>query len=143
MKRIPTAVAALAAVLALVAAATPPARLLGTEVRRIPTEDRVLALTFNAAWNDTGLDTTLAVPRERTAPATFFPTGEFADRHPSAVRTMAAAGHGLGAILQLHVGTPEENGPGTCLDAEALPLIIDAVHARGYRTVDLRTLLDT
>ncbi|MFD0406482.1 polysaccharide deacetylase family protein [Kitasatospora sp. NPDC127116] len=232
-----TAAAAVLVLLALLAAASPPATLMGTEIRRLPTAERVLALTFNAAWNETGLDTVLAVLRDRDAPATFFPTGEFADRHPRAVRAIAAAGHGLGnhsyshpdfstldadraraevhradtairrasgaeplpffrfpysattpegiatvnrlgyadleftadtngylgpthgmtadraveralaaltpgAVLQLHVGASEEDGPDTCLDAEALPRILDGARARGYRVIDLRTLLD-
>ncbi|MGW2250834.1 polysaccharide deacetylase family protein [Kitasatospora sp. NPDC001660] len=227
---------AAATVLALVAAAPPPAALLGTAIRRIPTDDRVVAITFNAAWDESGLDGVLTTLRDRAAPAAFFPTGDFADRHPGAVRTIAAAGHGLGnhsyshphftgldrqeartevqradaairraagadplpffrfpygettpeaidtvndlgfadieftqdtngylgpnhgmtaasatdralsaltpgAILQLHVGATDEGGPGRCLDAEALPAIIDGARARGYRIVSLRTLL--
>ncbi|WP_051806707.1 DUF6069 family protein [Streptomyces sp. NRRL F-2664] len=132
--------------------------------------------------------------RRRGLPATFFPTGAFADAHPAAARTIGAA-HGLGnhsyshpsfdrlstdrraeevrradaairrasgreplpffrfpysattederaidalaagAIIQMHVGS---NGGGTVLDAEALPLIIDAAEAEGYTIVDLR-----
>lgn len=73
----------------------PSAALLGDEVRRLPTSRRVVALTFNAAWDEAGIDTVLAELRRRRLPATFFPTGAFADAHPAAVRAMAAA-HGLG-----------------------------------------------
>ncbi|WP_329491245.1 polysaccharide deacetylase family protein [Kitasatospora sp. NBC_01246] len=237
MKPFRTTFAAVLAALALVAARPVPAPLMGAEVRLLPTGDRVLALTFNAAWDETGLDTVLSTLRERGAPATFFPTGQYAERHPDAVRAMAAAGHGLGnhsyshplfteldarqagaevlradtairkaagtdplpffrfpysettpqriadvnalgfadlefttdtngylgtaggmttaravdralaalapgAILQLHVGTSDASAERRCLDAEALPLIIDAVRDRGYRILDLRTLLD-
>ncbi|MGV9267886.1 polysaccharide deacetylase family protein [Kitasatospora sp. NPDC003701] len=238
MKPLRTTVAAVAAAIALTAAGpAAPAPLLGTEVRLIPTGERVVALTFNAAWDETGLDAVLTTLRERAAPATFFPTGQYAEQHPDAVRAMAGAGHGLGnhsyshplftgldarqaraevlradrairgaagtdplpffrfpygettpqriadvnelgfadiefttdtngylgaaggmttaeavdraldaltpgAILQLHVGTPDEGPDPRCLDAEALPLIIDAVRGRGYRILDLRTLLD-
>ncbi|MCC2276917.1 polysaccharide deacetylase family protein [Streptomyces sp. ET3-23] len=205
-----------------------------TAIRRIPTADPVVALTFNAAWDEGGLAATLATLRQRAAPAIFFPTGRFAERHPAAVRAMAAAGHGLGShsyshphfstlshlaiakevwradaairragrteplplfrfpysettpqaiaevntlgftdvefttdtkgylgtargmtvdkvveralvaltpgeIVQMHVGNTAGDG-GHVLDAEALPRIIDAVRARGYRIVDLRTL---
>lgn len=75
--------------------APPPAALLGTEIRRLPTSADVVALTFNAAWDASGLDTVLGELRRRTVPATFFPTGGFADSHPAAVRAMGAA-HGLG-----------------------------------------------
>ncbi|MGP3690027.1 polysaccharide deacetylase family protein [Streptomyces sp. IBSNAI002] len=73
----------------------PPAALLGAEIRRLPTTLKVVALTFNAAWDESGLDTVLGELRRRGLPATFFPTGDFADTHPAAVRAMGAA-HGLG-----------------------------------------------
>ncbi|WP_374196996.1 polysaccharide deacetylase family protein [Streptomyces sp. ISL-100] len=72
-----------------------PDALLGDEIRLMPTSGRVMALTFNAAWDESGIDTVLAELRRRKVPATFFPTGQFADAHPAAVRAMAAA-HGLG-----------------------------------------------
>lgn len=210
----------------------PPASLLGEEIRRLPTSRREVALTFNAAWDEAGIAEVLEVLRRRGLPATFFPTGAFADAHPAAVRAMGAA-HGLGnhsyshpffddlgtqeraeevrradaairrasgteplpffrfpysstteesvadvndlgyaaieftadtngylgpqggmtaaaaagraidalgpgAIIQMHVGS---NGDGVVLDAEALPLVIDAAEEEGYRIVDLREFL--
>lgn len=73
----------------------PPAAWFGAELRRIPTTRKVVALTFNAAWDESGIDVVLAELRRRKLPATFFPTGAFARAHPTAVRAMAAA-HGLG-----------------------------------------------
>ncbi|WAL99099.1 polysaccharide deacetylase family protein [Streptomyces sp. Je 1-369] len=70
--------------------------LFGSENRVIATRERVVAVTFNAAWNEAGLGRILAELGRRRAPATFFPTGDFADRHPKAVKRIAAAGHGLG-----------------------------------------------
>ncbi|MGW7437891.1 polysaccharide deacetylase family protein [Streptomyces sp. NPDC054849] len=210
----------------------PPASLLGSEIRRLPTSRNVVALTFNAAWDEAGIDTVLAELRRRKLPATFFPTGGFAEAHPAAVRAIGAA-HGLGnhsyshpyfgelstaeradevrradaairkasgaeplpffrfpyssttrqsvadvnelgyaaieftadtngylgprggmsvekavgravdaltpgAIIQMHVGS---NGDGVVLDADALPLIIDAAQADGYEIIDLRRFL--
>ncbi|MCX5308891.1 polysaccharide deacetylase family protein [Streptomyces sp. NBC_00160] len=211
----------------------PPASLLGDEIRRLPTSRKVLALTFNAAWDVDGIDAVLAELRRRRLPATFFPTGEFAEARPAAVRSIADAGHGFGnhsyshpsfddlgtaertrevraadeairaasgveplpffrfpysatspesvadvnelgyaaiefsadtngylgpkggmtvgkaveravdafapgAIIQMHVGS---NGAGVVLDAEALPLIVDAALADGYEVIDLRQFL--
>ncbi|MGV4987841.1 polysaccharide deacetylase family protein [Streptomyces sp. NRAIS4] len=209
--------------------------LFGSENRVIRTRERVAAVTFNAAWNDAGLNRVLGELARRHAPATFFLTGDFAHRYPEAVRRIAAAGHGLGnhsyshpyfkdltttgrrheiraadqalraagaagaltpffrfpysetspaqirevnglgfadiefttdtngwkgteggmtvdravrralealrpgAILQMHVGAFE--GHTEVIDAHALPRILDAITARGYRTIDLRTLL--
>ncbi len=213
----------------------PPERLFGSTNRRMRTTDRVVALTFNAAWDDAGVDTVLKVLRERHVPATFFLTGEFAERQPAAARAMAAE-HGIGShsydhpyfddltpaqvgdqvfradraireatgkvplpffrfpysattpqgiaevnalgfadveftvdtwgykgdaggmtvqravdrvvarlvpgeIVQMHVGADVAEGQHSSLDAEALPRIIDAVRAHGYRIADLRTFL--
>ncbi|MFE2262564.1 polysaccharide deacetylase family protein [Streptomyces griseosporeus] len=209
--------------------------LFGSENRVIDTRERVIAVTFNAAWNDAGLDSILGELARRHAPATFFLTGDFADRHPVVVRKIAAAGHGLGnhsfshpyfkdltkagrqhevlatdralrtagagraltpffrfpygetspthieevnalgfadieftadtngwkgteggmtveravdralkalrpgAVLQMHVGASQ--GRTEVIDAQALPRILDAIAARSYRVIDLRTLL--
>ncbi|MFC9925101.1 polysaccharide deacetylase family protein [Streptomyces sp. NPDC127190] len=209
--------------------------LFGSENRVLRTRERVVALSFNAAWNTAGLDRVLGELARRSAPAVFFLTGDFADRHPEAVRRIAAAGHGLGnhsyshphftglsaaagarevraadralrragagraltpffrfpysettpahlhnvnelgfadieftkdtngwmgsgggmtvdravgrvrealrpgAIVEMHVGAAD--GGSEVIDARALPLILDGVTARGYRVVDLRTLL--
>ncbi|MFK0221035.1 polysaccharide deacetylase family protein [Streptomyces vinaceus] len=211
--------------------------LFASENRVIRTPERVVAVTFNAAWNDAGLAPVLDELARRPAPATFFLTGDFADRHPEVVRRIATAGHGLGnhsyshpyfkdltaagrreevraadralrtagagaaltpyfrfpysetspehitevnglgyadiefttdtngwmgteggmtvdravgraldalrpgAIIQMHVGAPE--GRTEVLDAQALPRILEAISTRGYRVIDLRTLLTT
>ncbi|MEU9211276.1 polysaccharide deacetylase family protein [Streptomyces sp. NPDC048415] len=70
--------------------------LFGSENRVIRTRKRVVAVTFNAAWNDAGLDRILGELSQRCKPATFFLTGDFADRYPQVVKRIAAAGHGLG-----------------------------------------------
>lgn len=80
----------------------PPAAWFGAELRRIPTTRKVVALTFNAAWDESGIDVVLAELRRRKLPATFFPTGAFARAHPAAVRVMAAA-HGLGNHSYSHL----------------------------------------
>ncbi|GAA4908843.1 polysaccharide deacetylase family protein [Streptomyces coeruleoprunus] len=110
VRRLLTAVAAASALLALAGAPAsgrgagpePVEQLYGTAVREIPTSDRVVALTFNAAWNEEALDTVLTVLRRENAPATFFLTGDFAERHPAAARRIAAAGHGLGNHSHTH-----------------------------------------
>lgn len=213
----------------------PPDSLFGSLNRKARTTRREVALTFNAAWNDAGVDTSLKVLRERHVPATFFLTGQFAEQQPAAARAMAVE-HGIGnhsydhpyfdglspagvarqvfradhaireatgkeplpffrfpysattprgiaevnalgfadveftvdtwgykgdaggmtaqrvvdrvvaaltpgAIVQMHVGADVAEGQHTSLDAEALPRIIDAIQAHGYRVVDLATLL--
>ncbi|MDJ1135462.1 polysaccharide deacetylase family protein [Streptomyces iconiensis] len=70
--------------------------LYGSENRTIRTHRHVVALTFNAAWNAEGIGTVLRALRRADAPATFFLTGDFAERHPAAARALAEAGHGIG-----------------------------------------------
>ncbi|GHC43840.1 polysaccharide deacetylase family protein [Streptomyces cinnamoneus] len=212
----------------------PPHALYGSENRTMRTQRHVVALTFNAAWHDAGIDAVLNELHRRHVPAAFFLTGDFAERHPAVARSLAAAGHGIGnhsyshphfetltpgeravevlkadrairsatgveplpffrfpygdtapqriaevnalgfadieytadtkgylgtgggmsvqkavrraldalrpgAILQMHVGMPD--GQDSVLDAQALPVLIDALHARGYGITDLRDVL--
>lgn len=70
------------------------ADLFGEEIRLIPTDDPVVALTFNAAWNDDGIDAVLDELRGRGVPATFFLTGQFAEANPEAAAALAAE-HGV------------------------------------------------
>ncbi|WP_241838145.1 polysaccharide deacetylase family protein [Streptomyces sp. CB03234] len=86
--------------------------LFGSENRTMRTEQRVVALTFNAAWNDRGLDTVLAVLGRHKTPATFFLTGDFADRCPEAVRRIATAGYGLGNHSYSHPYFADLTAPG-------------------------------
>ncbi|MBW5425038.1 polysaccharide deacetylase family protein [Streptomyces sp. BG9H] len=86
---------------AVAARPRPAASLLGKEIRRLPTSRHEVALTFNAAWDESGLDTVLTELRRRRLPATFFPTGRFARAHPRAVRAMGAE-HGLGNHSDTH-----------------------------------------
>ncbi|MFI9722797.1 polysaccharide deacetylase family protein [Streptomyces sp. NPDC052396] len=82
----------------------------GTEVRRFPTGRREVALTFNAAWDEAGIAEVLRELARRRTPATFFFTGDFADRHPGAVRTIARR-HGIGNHSYSHpsfIGLPAD-----------------------------------
>lgn len=76
-------------------------RLYGSENRTFPTTRREVALTFNAAWDEAGLADVLRTLDRSGAPATFFPTGRFAERHPDAVRAMARR-HGVGSHSHTH-----------------------------------------
>ena len=71
-------------------------------VYSVETEERVVALTFNCAWDETGLDELLAILKEYDARCTFFVVGEFADRCPEAVRKIYNAGHEIGNHSMAH-----------------------------------------
>ncbi len=52
-----------------------------------------IALTFNCAWDDTGLDEILTVLSDENVRCTFFFVGEFAEKYPEAVRRIYNCGH--------------------------------------------------
>ncbi|WP_171163531.1 polysaccharide deacetylase family protein [Streptomyces sp. I05A-00742] len=83
------------------ASSAPVERLFGSANRTFPTTQRQVALTFNAAWDESGLADVLRTLDRHDAPATFFPTGRFAERHPAAVRAMAQR-HGIGSHSHTH-----------------------------------------
>ena len=61
-------------------------------VYSVEMEEKRAALTFNCAWDETGLDALLAILKEYDARCTFFVVGEFAQRCPDAVRKFITRG---------------------------------------------------
>lgn len=80
-------VAAVALALALAGAAGATRR--GVEVERLPTKAKVVALTFDGAWDDSGVPRILAALARHHATATFFVTGSWVKRYRSAARRIA------------------------------------------------------
>jgi peptidoglycan/xylan/chitin deacetylase (PgdA/CDA1 family) len=81
--------AAATLVLAFVGSASAARR--GVEVERLPTRAKVVALTFDAAWDDTGVGPVLATLGHHHATATFFVTGSWVKRYPRAARRIGAS----------------------------------------------------
>jgi peptidoglycan/xylan/chitin deacetylase (PgdA/CDA1 family) len=75
-----------AAVLALALAGSAGATRRGVEVERLPTRAKVVALTFDGAWDDSGVSRILAALRRHHAMATFFVTGSWVKRYPRVAR---------------------------------------------------------
>ena len=69
---------------------TLPASLLGTQWYRLPTTDKVVALTFDAGAGATGAGPILQTLRETGAAATFFLTGRWAETYPNLAREIGA-----------------------------------------------------
>jgi peptidoglycan/xylan/chitin deacetylase (PgdA/CDA1 family) len=92
---------------------TVPADLRGQDLERIPTGERVVALTFDAGANSDGLASILGTLADRDVPATFFVTGTWAAANPSRLAEIIAAGHRLGNHSMTHP-------PFTELSAEAI-----------------------
>lgn len=68
---------------------TVPARLAGLDVERLPLEDDVVALTFDAGSNADGVASIRHTLRRMQVPATFFLTGDFAQEFPRRSRLLA------------------------------------------------------
>ena len=62
----------------------------------MPTSEPVVALTFDAGGNASGLGSILGTLDAEGVPGTFFLTGRWADANPDAVAAIAAAGHRFG-----------------------------------------------
>jgi peptidoglycan/xylan/chitin deacetylase (PgdA/CDA1 family) len=80
LARLAAALAALA--LAASAGATPS----GVEVERLHTHARVVALTFDGAWDNAGVPRILTALKRYHATATFFVTGSWVKRYPATAR---------------------------------------------------------
>jgi peptidoglycan/xylan/chitin deacetylase (PgdA/CDA1 family) len=68
-----------------------PRSLRGTEWTRLPTTERVVALTFDAGANADGMASILATLKRTDTPATFFLTGSWTNRYPTLARQAAAS----------------------------------------------------
>ncbi|NGP07219.1 polysaccharide deacetylase family protein [Rhodococcus sp. 14C212] len=84
-----------------------PAALRGIDLERIPTEEKVVALTFDGGASDTAVSRILATLARYDVPATFFVTGDFARTYPDRVRALAAAGHSVGNHSNTHPSYPD------------------------------------
>ncbi len=80
----------------------PRSRLFGPNRSRLPTADRVVALTFDDGPHPEVTPRVLEILRERGVRATFFLIGKHVERHPEIVRRIVADGHALGCHSYEH-----------------------------------------
>src|SRR5207302_5903309 len=73
-----------------------PASLVGTQWSRLPTAQKLVALTFDAGNNDGGVASILATLRATGTPATFFVNGRWVQAYPAAAHQIAAGGFSIG-----------------------------------------------
>lgn len=62
----------------------------------VETEEKVVSITFDAAWGDEDLDEILEILDSHNCKATFFVTGDWATRYPEAVEKIYKYGHDIG-----------------------------------------------
>ncbi|MGY2003691.1 polysaccharide deacetylase family protein [Blastococcus sp. SYSU DS1024] len=68
----------------------------------LPTDEHVVALTFDAGANSAGLPSILATLADRGVQATFFLTGRWAQADPAGVAAIRAGGHRIGNHSMTH-----------------------------------------
>lgn len=73
----------------------------------VDTDAPVVALTFDSAWGTEDLTDILSILQKHDAPAVFFVTGDWADKNPDAISSIAAAGHELGNHGNHHKHMPQ------------------------------------
>lgn len=73
----------------------------------VNTDKQVVALTFDSAWGTEDLDDILAILKKHNAPATFFVTGQWAEKYPEAIIAIDSAGHEIANHGNTHKHMPQ------------------------------------
>lgn len=73
----------------------------------VDTEAKVVSVTFDAAWGVEDLDVILEILKNHNCIATFFVTGEWAEKYPDAITKISTAGHILGNHGANHKHMPQ------------------------------------
>ncbi|WP_420821071.1 polysaccharide deacetylase family protein [Sinomonas gamaensis] len=81
---------------------TIPSSLLGVDLERIPTTQKIVALTFDAGANDAALRSILNTLASNGVPGTFFLTGDWVNQFPSDPALIYNAGHRIGNHSMTH-----------------------------------------
>lgn len=74
----------------------------------VDTDKPLIALTFDSAWGDEDLDDILKILKKHNAPATFFVTGQWAEKYPDAIKKIDKEGHELANHGNSHKHMPQE-----------------------------------
>ncbi|WP_456938316.1 polysaccharide deacetylase family protein [Geodermatophilus sp. SYSU D00684] len=106
----------------------------GQDLEVIPTDRRVVALTFDAGGDSSGLASILATLAGRQVPATFFLTGRWAAANPSGVAAIRSAGHRVANHSMTHPHFPAST------DAAMRQELLDAERAIRAGGADPRPL---
>jgi peptidoglycan/xylan/chitin deacetylase (PgdA/CDA1 family) len=75
---------------------------LGVDLERIPTTQKIVALTFDAGANDAALRSILNTLASNGVPGTFFLTGDWVNQFPSDPALIYNAGHRIGNHSMTH-----------------------------------------
>jgi peptidoglycan/xylan/chitin deacetylase (PgdA/CDA1 family) len=102
-------------------------------IDRLPTNRRVVALTFDAGAGAQGVAPILAALSHERVPATFFLTGRWVDAQPAAARQIVAAGHLVGDHTVDHPHLPALSGQAVRAEVTSAAATIARVTGRDPR----------
>lgn len=116
---------------------SPVPRIGAEPVRRVETDRKWVAITFDGPVSPRWTPAILSTLRQYAAPCTFFPWGASVDRQPNLVRAIVAEGHEVGAAPLLP-GPLERLGPGA-LRREVWAASVRLEAVTGVRVVYFRS----
>lgn len=73
-----------------------------TPIYSVKTDEKKASLTFDVAWGDSDLNQILTLLQENNAKATFFVTGQWAQKYPDGVRRIIEAGQDVQNHSDIH-----------------------------------------
>ena len=68
----------------------------------VETEEKKIAVTFDAAWSAEDTDEIIGILKKHNAKATFFAVGDWVEKNPEAVKKLYNAGHEIGNHSDTH-----------------------------------------
>lgn len=111
---------------------------LGSTVRKLPihsveTDQKVVALTFDAAWGDSSAGSILATLAKEEVAATFFLVGLWAEEHPELVKRISDAGLEIGSHSNTHPHMNKLNDTQMKLEIETSAKAIESLTGKGIK----------
>ncbi len=73
-----------------------------TPIYSVETEERKIAITFDAAWTNQDTDELIKILKKHNAVATFFVVGDWASKFPESVKALYEAGHTIANHSDTH-----------------------------------------
>ena len=73
----------------------------------VATEEKCIALTFDAAWGNEDTQDLIDTLKKYDAKATFFLVGSWVDKYPESVKALSDAGHSIQNHSNTHPNLPE------------------------------------
>ena len=73
----------------------------------VETEEKKIAISFDAAWGNDDTETLINILDEYDVPATFFVVGAWVDKYPESVKQLSDAGHRIENHSNTHPHMPQ------------------------------------